>query len=71
MTENLPLNLNRRQLEILMATVFFIGIALVSTAIVVLGAALLGLLPVSSAGLGLAPLISGIASVSAAVFLSN
>lgn len=71
MTEPLPLNLNARQLKILLGAVFFIGITLVSGAIAVLGAAILGLLPVTSAGFGLAPLISGIASVSAAVFLSN
>jgi hypothetical protein len=71
MTEALPLNLNARQLKILLGAVFFIGITLVSGAIAVLGAAMLGLLPVTSAGFGLAPLISGIASVAAAVFLSN
>lgn len=71
MTEPLPLHLNAQQLKMLIGIVFFIGIALVSAAIAVLGAAILGLLPVSTAGYGLAPLISGIASVSAAVFLSH
>ncbi|WP_028669758.1 hypothetical protein [Saccharospirillum impatiens] len=71
MTEPLPLQMTAYQLKILMGVVFFIGITLVSAAIAVLGAAILGLLPVSSAGYGLAPLISGIASVSAAVFLSH
>lgn len=71
MTEPLPMHLNAPQLKILMGAVFFIGITLVLAAIAVLGAAILGLLPVSSAGYGLAPLISGIASVSAAVFLSH
>lgn len=71
MTEPLPLHLTSQQVKILMGTVFFIGITLVAAAITVLGAAILGLLPVYSAGYGLAPLISGIASVSAAVFLSQ
>ena len=57
MTEPLPLHLNAQQLKVLMGAVFFIGITLVSAAIAVLGAAILGLLPVSSAGYGLAPLI--------------
>lgn len=71
MTDPASFSLTTRQQRVLMGTVFFIGILLLLIAVLVLGAAILGFVPVSSAGLGVAPFISGLASVAAAVFLSH
>ncbi|MHA7878237.1 MAG: hypothetical protein ACX931_00470 [Saccharospirillum sp.] len=71
MTDPASFTLGNRQQRWLMAAVFFIGVLLLLIAVAVMGAALLGALPAQSANFGLAPLISGIASVLAAVFLAH
>lgn len=70
MTDPASFTLGIRQQRWLMASVFFIGVLLLLVAVSVLGAALLGFLPATSANFGLAPLISGIASVMAAILLA-
>lgn len=70
MTDPASFTLGSRQQRWLMSSVFFIGVMLLLIAVFVLGAALLGLVPAANASFGLAPLISGIASVMAAVFLA-
>lgn len=71
MTEPAAIALTAKQQHLLMASVFFVGILLLLVASAVLGAALLGMVPVETASMGLMPLISGLASVAAAVFLSS
>lgn len=71
MTEPGAIALTAKQQHLLMASVFFVGILLLLVASAVLGAALLGMVPVEAASMGLMPLISGLASITAAVFLSS